>query len=480
MGRRLLLFFSALAIATGIVVMPQRAAAQTSSAARFRRPAAALEGPPTSIGTRPLLVVVMRLPNSASEGPFVGPWDHGFAVNRYFGGGGVNGYLQAASSGAFSYTPAVGDGVVEVDYPGPADDLDTAQRAGIAALRSVDPSVDFAAFDRNGNGQVDGRELAVEVVVLGGDRLGPGETRVVAGYDPSFTQLDGVGFGRDFMVASVNGYSNFMTAVHELFHQSFDTFDAYFWGVGRLDVMGPTYGVADSARWLPSAVTRLQLGWLSPKVAEADGTYGIGDGVIVHDPSAGEARYFLVEARGGAGDRGASAAGLVVWRVSTDVALSAANDWVRAVELVTPQVVATDRRVGGCERGGCRGGDASDAFSAPATIALRYTSGAPTYSSGPYSGIALTLDGATITVRFGVAAPTATTVARTVPTRRVAPATPSSSTIAPSTTSTSLVTAATGLWPQVFDTDELNRLLDEMCALELPGCAVWRVSELML
>jgi hypothetical protein len=36
------------------------------------------------------------------------------------------------------------------------------------------------------------------------------------------------------------------------------------------------------------------------------------------------------------------------------------------------------------------------------------------------------------------------------------------------------------LWPQVFDTDELNRLLDEMCALELPGCAVWRVSELML
>lgn len=478
MGRRLLLFFGALVIAMSVVVVPSRAEAQSSVTERFARPAGSLESPPASVGVRPLLVVVMRLSTSGND--FVGPWDHSFAVNRYFGGNGVNDYMQAASRGAFSYVPAIGDGVIDVDYPGSIDDLSNAPRAGIAALQSIDSSADFASFDRNGNGVIDGVELAMEVVVLGGDRVGPGETRPIAGYDPTFTQLDGVGFGGDFMVAAVNGYSNFMTAVHELFHQSFDTFDGYFWGVGRLDVMGPTYGLPDSARWMPSAVTRLQLGWIAPSVAESDGTYAIGDGVIVHDPSVTDARYFVVESRGeGRMDGGASGAGVAVWRVSNDVRLSAANDLVRAVELVTPAVVASDRRVGGCERGACRAGDASDVFPGASTIALHYTSIAPTYSSGAYSGIAVTVDGATVSVRFGVPEPAWAPVVRTRQARRVAAAVVSStsSSSSSSSTSTSIADAAAGLWPNAFTHEELDRWIDELCALELPACAVYQLGQ---
>ncbi len=478
MGRRLLLFFGALVIAMSVVVVPSRAEAQTSVTERFARPAGSLESPPASVGVRPLLVVVMRLSTSGND--FVGPWDHTFAVNRYFGSNGVNDYVRTASRGAFSYVPAVGDGVIDVDYPGSIDDLNNAPRAGIAALQSVDSSVDFASFDNNGNGVLDGVELAMEVVVLGGDRMGPGETRPIAGYDPSFTQRDGMEFGGDFMVATVNGYSNFMTAVHELFHQTFDTFDGYFWGVGRLDVMGPTYGLPDSARWMPSAVTRLQLGWISPSVAESDGTYAIGDGVIVHDPATTDARYFVVEPRGdGRMDRGASGAGVAVWRVSNDVRLSASNDLVRAVELVTPSVIASDRRVGGCDRGSCRAGDTSDVFSAAQTLALRYTSAAPTYSSGAYSGIALTVGGATVSVRFGVPEPARTAVVRSPQMRPVTATAPSSSSSSSSSssTSTSIVSAAAGLWPNAFTTEELDRWMDELCVLELPACAVYQLGQ---
>lgn len=444
MGRRALFFFSALAIAAAVVIMPPKAAAQTS-------------------GSRPLLVVVMRLAGSAAESGFVGPWDHGFAVNRYFAGDGVNGYMRAASRGAFSYVPAVGDGVVDVDYPGSIEDFSSAQRTAIIALRSADSSVDFAGFDTNGNGLLDGRELAVEVVVLGGSRRGPGETRAIAGYDPTFTQLDGTGFSGDFMVATVNGFSTFMTAVHELFHQSFDASDAYDAGVGHLDIMGPTYDVADSARWMPSAALRLQLGWITPRVVDSDASFSANEPAIV-------AGRFLVEARGvSSWDRNASARGVVLWRISG-----------RGYELLTPAVVERDAQLQACDSTGCRGGDPADAFSS-ATVPLRVGPRSQPYSAGSYAGTLLRIDGSDVIAQFGQPLPAPPVRAPRAQQSRAAISTTSSSVVTTTTTVIdNVVTAAPGLWPTVFNTEELGRLLDELCALELPGCAVYRVQEFFL
>ncbi len=377
-------------------------------------------------GDRPLLVFVLRFADSAADAQWVGPWDQSFALDRFFGAGdaSVNGYVKVASGGAFSFRPAaeaqgqVNDGIVEVNYPGSMADFRNSQRAALGAMRASDDLVDYTRFDTDGDQVLEPQELAIELVELVGDATRSPETGPLCCME-SPDGIDGLAFARDLNVAAVNATSNQMTTIHELFHQAFATIDGYGWGVGQLDVMGPTMDVPDAARWLPNAVTRLEAGWLRPTIVEADAMplLEVGDAVIVRDPSAGNSQYFVVEYRNGAGlDREASAAGIVVWRVVTSP---------RRVELITPAVIASDTRVSGCE-GGCRRGSTTDAFAPNSNqpIGLRYINPSSRYSAGPFTGIVLTpMSGgasAQIGVQFHAPEPTAVhTPAAAAPTTTV-------------------------------------------------------------
>lgn len=419
-------------------------------------------GATTTTGTRPLLVVVASFTDSVNDG-FVGGWDRGFARERFFGDtpASVNGYMRAASLGRFRYTPAPeahgepNDGVVELAFDGTAAQFGAHQQAAVAALRATQDVVDYAAFDANGNGALDSVELTIVVVGLGGDRAGNGSARPIAGYDPSFSAVDGVGIGADFKVATINAYTNAITTIHELFHATFDAVDAYEWGVGLLDIMGPTSGVADSMRWLPGAATRMALGWAAPRVLTEDTEIVLrdattGDAAVVTDPATGA--KFVFEYRAGTGlDRDASAKGLVIWRLD-----STADRWA---ELITPNVLLSDRRVAGCA-GGCRAGDASDAF-APLglPIPLRAAGANDRYSSGAFTGVlasAVSDDGALrVRVTFNQADTDVRVWRPAVPKRAVVtattavPETTTSTTEAPVTTTTS--TTSTTAVEDLFD-----------------------------
>lgn len=92
---------------------------------------------------------------------------------------GVSAYYRSASYGAVTLNPAqesngvVNDGVIgwlrlAGNHPDPAGTLGTAnQDIARAAIIAADPFVNFAAYDQDGNGVIDARELAVVVIVAG-------------------------------------------------------------------------------------------------------------------------------------------------------------------------------------------------------------------------------------------------------------------------------------------------------------------------
>jgi hypothetical protein len=271
----------------------------------------------------------------------------------------------------------------------------------------------------------------------------------------------------------VNATSNQMTTIHELFHQAFATIDSYAWDVGQLDIMGPTLGVAEDARWLPNAVTRFQLGWLRPTVVESDAApvLGLDDAVIVRDPSASATQFFVVEYRHAGGlDRNASASGVVLWRVVTSTP--------RRVELITPDVIASDTRVSGCENG-CRRGSPTDAFAPNSNqpIALRYLAASPRYSAGAFSGMVLTPvsgDGgaAQIRVQFNTGEPTTVHApAATAPTAVSAPRVRVASTAASVSTSVEAPTVEQALVPSSSSQRLVAQLELAACVLDLPACS---------
>lgn len=488
--RRITRAILVLFISAAIVQMAGTGTAGASSDGEreFARPGGVGQ-PPYSIGTRPLLVIAIRFAGADQEqaaGGWVDSFDRDSIARRFFGAGlsSVNGYMDAASLGSFAYVAAhetngvADDGIVEVTSPNSFNDYPTLWARAIAAMQAADDNVAFNAYDSDGDGQLEATELTLAVISMGAGARDAGEADSIE-RSGAYATIDKVSLAPNFWAAEVTPHTNFMTTVHELFHATFATVDEYGWGVGALSVMGPTAGIADSERFLPSAVTRFQLGWTRPAVANIDGTVALraGEALIVVDPSAGTARYFMVEYRQREGlDANASGSGVVVWRVDNTVS-GASNGMNRGVELVTPRVIASDRRVESCASGEhamCHSGDAGDVFGlgGGGVVPLRYQSASSSYGGGAYAGMYLSdisgVNGVHVSVHFGDV-PTAT---QSRPTTSSA-ARPGGRTaivegeVTTSTTGQMTQGTTTRAEPAVI---EAQALLDELCLPEVFAC----------
>ncbi|GAA0986461.1 hypothetical protein GCM10009555_063970 [Acrocarpospora macrocephala] len=239
------------------------------------------------------------------------------------------------------------NGVVLVDLgaSGPAIAQDAAERRR-RMLDLADPFVDFARYDTNHNGSVEDSELAVFTIFT--SRPGTdycGQTRGVA----QGRELDGKRVA--FRTGDAGTATNRMTLAHELAHQVYELEDHYGFGVGALDIAGPT--CIQGEWWFETNIWhRMHLGGQKPIVAVKDGyvdlsASSIGQAYLLYDPEKGTDDYFLVEARDpapGTYDENASDSGLVVWRIDERNVRSGIES-KRGVELIRPDGV----RIPGCD-----------------------------------------------------------------------------------------------------------------------------------
>jgi M6 family metalloprotease-like protein len=350
-------------------------------------------------GTTPrrVLVITVRFDDTETfkaNIPFIGVWDAVFAEKRFFDARGVASgqsaaeYYRTASQGKFTISPApehvgtVNDGIVEATYDGTLDEWVSGGLA-MSNARSLqaahEAGLNFADLDANHNGVLERTEITFVVVPLGGGPDATGATRAIENPDhpgQALTSIDGVALPVTTMVPQANAYADFMTTVHEMGHAMLDMPDNYGYGVGSLDLAGPT-GPPDTSRWLPSAVSKLQWGWSTPSVlaasahVELDDAASTNDSLIVYDPAHGTNEFFMLEYRSkrpNTLDENASEWGLVVWRVGNDRPRRPGFDIPRPVELVAPSVIKTDRRIQGCVDDDLDGRDREDPGAVPWAI----------------------------------------------------------------------------------------------------------------
>ncbi len=288
-------------------------------------------------------------------------------------------YYAAASFGAAAIVPAresydvPWDGVVgwlPLGIPHP----DTANLIGLrnqrltrAAIRAADPYVDYAAYDRNGDGVVDSDELAVVVVAAGYDcayatmhpsvwahswwlhAVDPPEVDgvVVGGYhgnEGGYAQIGEIHARSD---ADAHAATVGVLA-HELGHLVFRLPDLYDIdqssnGVGPFCLMGfGNWGKTSQDQWigstpvLTSAYIRCRLEWSVAR--SASGTVAVraagsplagADDTVWMAETSDPAEYFLVENREPFGyDEGltrfigASFGGIAIWHVNENAMLN--------------------------------------------------------------------------------------------------------------------------------------------------------------
>jgi M6 family metalloprotease-like protein len=338
---------------------------------------------------RPVLVIYAQY----SDIPAPAAQDEAFLAGRYFGTSFPNAvdYFKRNSFGKLNLTAAVesygtpNNGVVIVNVGNAAafralspGDQDKKQ------LMLADPFVNFASFDRNGDGKVTDDELGVASYVTARPPLetGCGQTN-----GTSALTLDGKDVAPLQLAGTVTD-TNLLTQFHELGHAMFNAPDLYGFGIGSLDLYGPTCGYADSTFFDLNAWQKMNLGWITPTVVVKDGFYDVpradtsGAAFILYDPSKGTNDYFIVENReptAGTYDQSASDSGLVVWRADNAVAVDQPGTVPRPIELITPD---------GSTKGNLYGGSSTDAWdpSDPSTPQRTMTN---TWRDGTAANVAL-------------------------------------------------------------------------------------------
>lgn len=301
-------------------------------------------------GTRRLLVILVRFadPPAGADYSAYTPAD---LARLVFGptGRNVGGYFDAASGGRFSVVPVAehdgaADGVVTLDGESYADWVDLHDSAPRIrhAVEVATASLDAADLDLDGDGAIEESEFTALVVV--GDASRDAVT-LAAGIDA--VSVDGLAFpaGRSVIAGGVRIEP--MTYAHELSHVFFSHADLYGYGIGTWDVMGPTIGLGADSWFLPSAMTRLELGWLTPQIARSDGWFDLrrvdrgGGAVLIHDPDRGVRDFFLLEYRGrGSALDGYDSAvpddGLVIERVQLESSWTDVRESNPIIEIVAP------------------------------------------------------------------------------------------------------------------------------------------------
>ncbi|MCP3918620.1 MAG: hypothetical protein GY711_23985 [bacterium] len=264
-------------------------------------------------GTRPLLVILMQLPDSE----FPEGYDGAFYDRLLFGPGGptVKGYYRSTSNGLFTLSRA---GIVGPFRfrPGNVDRME--------AVRQVARSgtFDFHRYDANRDGKVTPAELAVLVVAANPGTGGQtdGGTRNTRYVFPMCSTAEGTCRAGEIEVrarpSGVDHAASFLTIAHELGHQMYDMIDIYHSGRSRsnnqgLSLAGATMigGNDNREMFHLDPWHKLSVGWLQPRTEslKSSGSATIGPPdvgypssqrpILFHDPDRGPNEFFLVEFR---------------------------------------------------------------------------------------------------------------------------------------------------------------------------------------
>lgn len=283
-------------------------------------------------GRRPLLLIELKDPAKPA-----GKHDAAYYDKLLFGttGNTVSGYYTANSSGRFGWTKAGILGPYSVDK---LDKL-TEDQVGQTAIRlaAEKGKFNFAAFDANKDGTVDGKELCIVVVNNLGTEAGAGRgvSPVKVG-SPAVTVAVG-------NIVHMNPQAGFATWNHEICHH-----------LGAVDAYGPwdpkLFKLNNNLTLMAGTITgtlddpmifhldpwhKMQFGWESPRLFDATrpgsatldaqqtggpATMTAKRPLLLYDPARGPNEFFLIEFRsstfkGGGYDKNVASTGVIVWHV---------------------------------------------------------------------------------------------------------------------------------------------------------------------
>ena len=301
-----------------------------------------------TVGANTSLLVVRIAFSNASFVSSEATW-----ASKIFGTseGQINHYMSEVSDGSFQYVAAnetggtSNDGVVtatlSVVHPNPGSAQMLAEQR--AALTLIDSNVNFAAYDTNSNGYITSDELLILYIVAGQSSL----TGAHASGDASWPAYDSVRIGNYARFGerhSANHDATIGVIAHELMHHRWglrDLYDQDFSsaGIGWLGMMGSGSNARKSGEEYgetpvhPTGFSKIKMGFISPTVITADGTYTSYDinsaNNNVFKVQSGTANeYFLIENRNYVGyDRalnslsgsGTFAGGLLITHIDENV-----------------------------------------------------------------------------------------------------------------------------------------------------------------
>jgi M6 family metalloprotease-like protein len=218
-----------------------------------------------------------------------------------------------------------------------------------AIQMAADSGFDFARYDSNGNGQLDGTELVVVTV----------RPQLLSGWgDRGFAQRWSDGGPQGLSTVEVIEIffdppptgamvSQIGLVAHEIMHNAARATDMYGAPMpsGRFSLMDDHNGATHL-----DPLHRIKLGWSNPKLVPLrPGFFFLrqaattGEAAVLYDPARGDREYFVIENRwkGSSFDGGLSSEGLVVWHILEDHAaakpIAPDAGWGRyAVRLRTP------------------------------------------------------------------------------------------------------------------------------------------------
>jgi M6 family metalloprotease-like protein len=315
----------ALLVTLGLTGAPAARALEDATAFGFNNMRAA--------GTRPLLVILVQdpgMPRLAHDASYYdrlifGPLGGGRPEDRS-----VIGYYAEVSNGNFLWTRAGVVGPLTIEF----SSRDEGQMRSTAVKQAGEVGgVDYARFDRNGDGAVTPDELGVLVIIQ---------------WPVAQTSFHTVSVGGKSVRVGVSGVGdrpNLNILCHELSHQ-LGTLDLYGrWGVDCLNsgltLMSCILGGADEVRSVHlDAWHKMQLGWVQPRIRDirtpgfelleapqVASRQGLSNEspILLYDPARGTSEFFLLEyrsrtARGGSYDADVGSTGLAIWQVRQDSA----------------------------------------------------------------------------------------------------------------------------------------------------------------